>query len=558
MSVLEIAKISSKSFIVNDGLINITKNTIETFSKFYSSYSTETNDRNKQEAENRSILDSAINLAVEQLNSQIATDCDIDFSHKISELKAIKASVSSLRGIEYFVAEFNKKVIDIKEFHYEETIGKKLREEKYKKIILETKELIAKYESIKNIEEIKNELEKLEKMIKESSSKSKTEILLKSLNDKKGSIKRQLKTYSETLVKLKEEREKLQDLMNTEEEKGIMATFAEDFKRIKVEIDKFDKANTIAMKTSSINEGKNLFKVFYAEHNIGKSINLDNLVESKIVIKKKNDKKIQWIEEIEEYSSQLEFFNKEELLKIKHLIDEIKTPEVYEERVKLIRDNVKLKLHEVKEKYKKTLLYKNIIKSQIELLGSDDKKPFVYLLDKQNITEAEFINIRHDIEKLISSRDNVLDVNLKKTVANNLTEKLQKMGYKVDTEDTDFDSVVGKLIDNEEVFFDTEYNEYKIRVKINENNQLITGVLRFVDEDNLESSSYSEQKEKELVSTWCGNYDKLLSYFSEIGIDLNVNLRKEHHEVDIIRVNTNKSSSKYSNKEKIIKQELKK
>lgn len=558
MSVLEIAKISSKSFIVNDGLINITKNTIETFSKFYSSYSTETNDRNKQEAENRSILDSAVNLAVEQLNSQITIDCDIDFSHKISELKSIKASVSSLSGIEYFVAEFNKKVIDIKEFHYEETIGKKLREEKYKKIILETKELIEKYKSIKNIEEIRNELEKLEKMIKESSSKSKTEILLKSLNDKKGSIKRQLKTYSETLVKLKEEREKLQDLMNTEEEKGIMATFAEDFKRIKVEIDKFDKANTIAMKTSSINEGKDLFKTFYAEHNIGKSINLDNLVESKIVIKKKNDKKIQWIEEVEEYSSQLEFFNKEELLKIKHLIDEIKTPEVYEERVKLIRDNVKLKLHEVKEKYKKTLLYKNIIKSQIELLGSDDKKPFVYLLDKQNITEAEFINIRHDIEKLISSRDNVLDVNLKKTVANNLTEKLQKMGYKVDTEDTDFDSVVGKLIDNEEVFFDTEYNEYKIRVKINENNQLITGVLRFVDEDNLESSSYSEQKEKELVSTWCGNYDKLLSYFSEIGIDLNVNLRKEHHEVDIIRVNTNKSSSKYSNKEKIIKQELKK
>ena len=30
MSVLEIAKISSKSFIVNDGLINITKNTINT------------------------------------------------------------------------------------------------------------------------------------------------------------------------------------------------------------------------------------------------------------------------------------------------------------------------------------------------------------------------------------------------------------------------------------------------------------------------------------------------------------------------------------------------
>ena len=116
MSVLEIAKISSKSFIVNDGLINITKNTIETFSKRYSSYSTEARDRNKQEAENHSILDSAINLAVEQLNSQIATDCDIDFSHKISELKAIKASVSSLRGIEYFVAEFNKKVIDISNF----------------------------------------------------------------------------------------------------------------------------------------------------------------------------------------------------------------------------------------------------------------------------------------------------------------------------------------------------------------------------------------------------------------------------------------------------------
>ena len=121
------------------------------------------------------------------------------------------------------------------------------------------------------------------------------------------------------------------------------------------------------------------------------------------------------------------------------------------------------------------------------------------------------------------------------------------MGYKVDTEEYDYDSILGKLFDNEEVHFDTEFNEYKIRVKINENNQLITRMIKYVEEGKVSASSYEKQKEEEVVKKWCKNYDNLLIYFAENGIDLDVTLRKEHYEVDMIQVSKQNNQTKKSN-----------
>ncbi len=550
MSVLEIAKISSKSFLVNDGLINITRNTIDVLKTSYGNYSRESVDRNNQNLKNRDIINVAIDLAINQIKLQVPeNDYDYDFSSYYDQLENFKTNgtVVNLNEIENHIKNFNNKSIEIKRVYHEEVIMKKIREERYKNCVNDLNILFNEYKDIEYFEEIKKIVSDCKNYIFKSDSQKKTELLINDFLKYKNDIKENLLKNKQLIKVLNSSESTMKMALNSIKNDGILNSFSKDFTLLEDKMKEFSSINSLVKKMNSINNIETLYKKFNLEHNIGKSISLDGIIEDKIIIKKKEDKKTILLKEIKKYCDELRVFDKNSLNSLDNLIDESKGEKIYTERLSLIRDQIKLSLYNTKENYKNTSLYKSILKGQIELLKIIDKSQFAYILEQQIISKLEFETVNSNIEEILKKNGSILEEKTKEDFVTKLAKQLENMGYKVDTEEYDYDSILGKLFDNEEVHFDTEFNEYKIRVKINENNQLITRMIKYVEEGKVSASSYEKQKEEEVVKKWCKNYDNLLIYFAENGIDLDVTLRKEHYEVDMIQVSKQNNQTKKSN-----------
>ena len=178
--------------------------------------------------------------------------------------------------------------------------------------------------------------------------------------------------------------------LNSIKNDGILNSFSKDFTLLEDKMKEFSSINSLVKKMNSINNIETLYKKFNLEHNIGKSISLDGIIEDKIIIKKKEDKKTILLKEIKKYCDELRVFDKNSLNSLDNLIDESKGEKIYTERLSLIRDQIKLSLYNTKENYKNTSLYKSILKGQIELLKIIDKSQFAYILVQQIISKLEF------------------------------------------------------------------------------------------------------------------------------------------------------------------------
>lgn len=216
------------------------------------------------------------------------------------------------------------------------------------------------------------------------------------------------------------------------------------------------------------------------------------------------------------------------------------------ERLKLIKEQIKLKYSGLKEEISWTIIYKeqlNAVKLELAELNTPAQyfEKIEKLLKQTIISKNNFTDLIQNINDFITSSSNE---KIKKSFIQKSSEILIEMGYSLITE-TDANHIdSGKI-----VYLDTKWTDYKIMIKTNENGELVTRLARETDvPDSAENQTvYQRQKDKEIAAKWCSDYDQYLNELKNHGIDYSVVLRKEPENEDVIcipRQQTNIRSEK--------------
>lgn len=205
------------------------------------------------------------------------------------------------------------------------------------------------------------------------------------------------------------------------------------------------------------------------------------------------------------------------------------------DRLKLIKENVKLVYSRLKEDISLTIIFKerlNSIKLELSALNTPEQyfETIDNLLKQTIIKRPEFTDVLNKINAFVISEENK---KLKSSFLRKSSEILNKMGYSLISENEISGVDSGKI-----VYIDTKWPDYKVMVKTNENGELVTRLARetadMVSSEN--NSVYQKQKDCEIAEQWCADYDNFLVELKKAGIDYSVILRKELENEDIIRI----------------------
>ena len=141
------------------------------------------------------------------------------------------------------------------------------------------------------------------------------------------------------------------------------------------------------------------------------------------------------------------------------------------------------------------------------------------------IERADFMKLYEDIAKFAAENgENIVD----SLLAGKVKEELESMGYEL----------VGDEIEPGSVhYLETPYDGYRVMAKIDEKGSLTTRLVRVIDEDEpaLEIPGQAAL-DREAGEKWCRDFDKFLSNMNDAGLPLDVTLRKEPDETELITV----------------------
>lgn len=117
-----------------------------------------------------------------------------------------------------------------------------------------------------------------------------------------------------------------------------------------------------------------------------------------------------------------------------------------------------------------------------------------------------------------------------------ISRNLERLGYA--TEGGDSDAITERLRLGEIVYLETQWPDYRIMLRLDPSGEMVTRVVRFVgsEREMEEVSDYQRQKDREVATRWCSDYDSFVSMLRAEGVGVDIVIRKSPENESILYV----------------------
>jgi hypothetical protein len=328
------------------------------------------------------------------------------------------------------------------------------------------------------------------------------------------------------------------------EASGMLVTYKKDYEMLKDELRTTEALSLMRKKDKNLLQLQNKLKSLLEVHEFAKNVNVADIKEDKF--KLKNGKKAGHYVELEKlrdeicrYSEVIRTLDEELCGEMDCLLLETSS-ELHRQRLRLIRDQVKITYGNLKENIAWTKTYKDSLADLRNQLGGYEEAHTLIakgetLEAKKYIERAEYLKLQNEMRSFISeAEERKLLAQRKSRFIERIKEHLNDLGYSVAEEEEI--SLTKDMEEGTAVFFNTAWDGYKIMSKINSGGELVTRVVRSVadNEQKQNITAYQRQKDIEIARHWCGDYDRLTEKLQRDGIKMTAKLRKEPEEEPVI------------------------
>ncbi len=241
------------------------------------------------------------------------------------------------------------------------------------------------------------------------------------------------------------------------------------------------------------------------------------------------------IQDICDFGGRVAFFDEDEADRLKPLVMEAKQ-EANSARLKLIRSQIKTTYGRLREQAILTDMFKQDIHSFLPPMqkAKETEKLCVRmedLLTASVITREEYNEVYKAVKTTFTEQFEAITDAL---FAEKIGQTLEGMGYALmDGQGNPAELEAGKMR-----MISTPYDGYRVRVKVNKDNRLVTRLVRVVgsEEEKAAISEYQRQKDVETGKKWCHDLDKFYKALENEGIAMTTVMRKEPEEepLDIV------------------------
>lgn len=376
--------------------------------------------------------------------------------------------------------------------------------------------------------------------------------MVHSFDSKVSNVKHKLNVtkldIKEMIESHKQQTKEIKNLFN-ELDSTVLDGYKNDLNKLKIEFKSIEKKSSLKEKNQGFNRFIEMVNKFCSEHDFAKSIDFSGFEEEKVTLyintTKAKNKNQHFKNEIKIFAKKLNDYDSDIYKSIEKLIFEA-NEESFEQRLEIIKNQVKLKYGQVKEMTVLTNIYKNDLeKAKLLITNYKNNNNLIeeinFKLGSKYINKAEFYELSAKIrEFIVFSEKEIFQKTQKQELIQNISKNLNMLGYEVINNDEE--SILEKLKMGEIIYFDTQWENYKVLVRINQQDEIATRLVKLVasEKDKNHISSYQKQKDQEIAKAWCKDYDKFIESLQKNGIDISVKLRKEPEQEDIQYIVDNK------------------
>jgi hypothetical protein len=275
-------------------------------------------------------------------------------------------------------------------------------------------------------------------------------------------------------------------------------------------------------------------------------VDIDSMKERRYVYaplnKKTNeaDSRARVITEIRDWADRIAMMDESEGGKLRPALDNLKADTQFPDRLSSLRDQLKAKWGTLRERAASTTFFREKLEELMDLLrapkdaaGSREaaelKKRCKTLHVSKFIDRALFMALYEDVSRFAwEHTEEVTDRFFVKKVE----ETLAELGYELLTDESDEEE---HLSPGRVRYLETPYDGYRLMLKVNEG-AVSTRLVRVAESENETPAPDQRQKDVETGIKWCRDLDKFFEKMAEEDLPLDVTLRKDPEEVELMTV----------------------
>ncbi|MBF0338713.1 MAG: hypothetical protein HQL05_12895 [Nitrospirae bacterium] len=224
----------------------------------------------------------------------------------------------------------------------------------------------------------------------------------------------------------------------------------------------------------------------------------------------------------------------------------------YSQRLQLIRTTMKLHYGKVKALAAETNSFRDMLEKLLgyasQYDGAAEVSPTIETLFSQKyINRQQYDNGVAQLTEFVAKAEERI---ARQRLIRKLKDNIESLGYAIaagdDAASPDVESLTSDLllkIDNGQVvYIDTQWQDYKVMLKLNQNAELTTRLVKLVQsqQQTQDVPTNQRQRDMEIARKWCEDYDKFLEKFRQEHLSLGLRLRKEPQEQDILYIVDNR------------------
>jgi hypothetical protein len=246
------------------------------------------------------------------------------------------------------------------------------------------------------------------------------------------------------------------------------------------------------------------------------------------------------IMEIRDLADRIAMMDETEEEKLRPMLESLTADTQFPDRLANLRKQLKTKWGTLRDRAVSTAFYREQLSSLLDLLqttkntsaqgeAAELERRCRTLHGGKFIDRALFTALYEDVMSFVWGRaeeiaDHILVQKAEQTLA--------EMGYELLTDEAD---AAIALTPGQVHYLETPYDGYRVMVKADKG-ELSTRLVRVTDMENEALSPDQRQKDIETGKKWCHDLDKFFEKMKEQGISLDVALRKEPEEVELMTV----------------------
>jgi hypothetical protein len=262
---------------------------------------------------------------------------------------------------------------------------------------------------------------------------------------------------------------------------------------------------------------------------------------------RKKETNLRLVREIRDWADRIAQMDETEGDKLRPMLENLRADTPFPDRLVSLRDQTKTAWGGLRARAALTVLFREKLGELLDLLqasqdaassreGSELVRRCDTLRGGKFIDRALFMTLYEDVRRFVWTRgEEIADA----FFAQKVERALSEMGYELLTDDLPGQEDAAVLQAGRVSYLESPYEGYRVMVKVDSKGVVTTRLVRVVEaeEKNAESASAAqEQKDRETGKKWCHDFDGFLEKMQEQNLPLDVTLRKEPEETELLTV----------------------